>query len=55
MVPQARGRRALLDAGFYMTQRIPTEIACVKTVFPMPDGNATVVLRPINEGRSVSA
>jgi hypothetical protein len=40
----------VLYAGFYMTQRIPTEIACVKAVFPMPDGNATVVLRPINEG-----
>jgi hypothetical protein len=37
----------VLYAGFYMTQRIPTEITCVKTVFPMPDGNATVVLRPV--------
>ena len=33
--------------GFYMTTRVPEEPApCVKVVFPMPNGNATVVLRP---------
>jgi hypothetical protein len=33
--------------GFYMTQHVPEEkAACVKVVFPMPNGNATVVLRP---------
>lgn len=33
--------------GFYMTERVPGEPApCVKVVFPMPNGNATVVLRP---------
>jgi hypothetical protein len=33
--------------GFYMTERVPEETsACVKVVFPMPNGNATVVLRP---------
>ncbi len=33
--------------GFYMTQQVPNEkAACVKVVFPMPNGNATVVLRP---------
>lgn len=40
----------VLYAGFYMTQQTPGGVACVKTVFPMPDGNATVVLRPENEG-----
>ena len=36
--------------GFYMTDRVPRDGAlCVKAVFPMPDGNATVVLRPVNE------
>jgi len=41
----------VLFTGFYMTQRIPRDAApCVKAVFPMPDGNATVVLRPVNEG-----
>lgn len=33
--------------GFYMTQRVPEEDRpCVKVVFPMPRGNATVILRP---------
>lgn len=33
--------------GFYMTVRAPRcDNPCVKVVFPMPDGNATVVLRP---------
>ena len=33
--------------GFYMTSRVPGEKApCVKVVFPMPNGNATVILRP---------
>jgi hypothetical protein len=33
--------------GFYMTAVVPGEVApCVKVVFPMPNGNATVVLRP---------
>jgi hypothetical protein len=33
--------------GFYMTERVPEESApCVKVVFPMPNGNATVILRP---------
>jgi hypothetical protein len=36
-----------LYTGFYMTERVPGEHApCVKVVFPMPNGNATVVLRP---------
>jgi hypothetical protein len=40
----------VLFTGFYMTQRIPGgDTPCVKAVFPMPDGNATVVLRPVNE------
>ena len=33
--------------GFYMTETSPTlGMRCVKVVFPMPNGNATVVLRP---------
>jgi hypothetical protein len=36
-----------LYTGFYMTQKVPRfENPCVKVVFPMPGGNATVVLRP---------
>jgi len=43
----------VLFTGFYMTQRIPrNDLPCVKAVFPMPDGNATVVLRPVNDGTS---
>ena len=37
----------VLYTGFYMTERSPTlGVPCVKVVFPMPNGNATVVLRP---------
>ncbi len=37
----------VLYTGFYMTERVPGEAArCVKVVFPMPNGNATVILRP---------
>lgn len=33
--------------GFYMTESVPGwDSPCVKVVFPMPEGNATVVLRP---------
>lgn len=33
--------------GFYMTTRVPhCSNPCVKVVFPMPNGNATVILRP---------
>jgi hypothetical protein len=33
--------------GFYMTERVPRcDTPCVKVVFPMPDGSATVILRP---------
>lgn len=45
--------RRLLDTGrtiytgFYMTTKVPVGgDACIKTVFPMPNGNATVILRP---------
>lgn len=34
--------------GFYTTTRTPLAGECVKTVFPMPRGNATVILRPRN-------
>jgi hypothetical protein len=37
----------VLYTGFYMTERVPNEAGpCVKVVFPMPHGNATVLLRP---------
>jgi len=37
----------VLYTGFYMTEHAPNVGApCVKVVFPMPRGNATVVLRP---------
>jgi hypothetical protein len=33
--------------GFYMTERLPScDEPCIKVVFPMPNGNATVLLRP---------
>jgi hypothetical protein len=42
----AQGRNVLYT-GFYMTERVPGASGpCVKVVFPMPRGNATVVLRP---------
>jgi hypothetical protein len=35
--------------GFYMTERVPRHDGlCEKVVFPMPGGNATVILRPEN-------
>jgi hypothetical protein len=41
----------VIYTGFYMTTRPPRhDGACVKVVFPMPNGNATVILRPENEG-----
>lgn len=44
----------VLFTGFYMTQRSPAgDVPCVKAVFPMPDGNATVMLRPVNDGRGL--
>ena len=40
----------MLYTGFYMTERAPNlGVPCVKVVFPMPNGNATVVLRPTLE------
>lgn len=39
--------RRVLYTGFYMTETVPGHRSpCVKVVFPMPDGNATVILRP---------
>ncbi len=46
--------RRVLYTGFYMTQRIPAaDVTCIKAVFPMPNGNATVVLRPVNDGTAL--
>lgn len=40
-------QQRVLYTGFYMTERAPRAPGpCVKVVFPMPNGNATVVLRP---------
>jgi hypothetical protein len=35
----------VLYSGVYTTERTPTGVACVKVVFPLPCGNATVMLR----------
>jgi hypothetical protein len=38
---------AVLYTGFYMTEMSPSlKVPCMKVVFPMPNGNATVLLRP---------
>jgi hypothetical protein len=43
----------VIYTGFYMTTRPPLQAGpCVKVVFPMPDGNATVLLRPENDEAS---
>jgi hypothetical protein len=40
-------KNRVIYTGFYMTSRVPLcERPCVKVVFPMPRGNATVILRP---------
>lgn len=36
----------VLYTGFYMTERTPNRGPCVKVVFPMPHGNATILLAP---------
>jgi hypothetical protein len=44
---------AVIYTGFYMTEKPPlVDGACVKVVFPMPSGNATVILRPTNDESS---
>jgi hypothetical protein len=41
------GTGRVIYTGFYMTERLPHGTGrCVKVVFPMPSGNATVLLRP---------
>lgn len=41
----------VLYTGFYMTESVPAHASpCVKVVFPMPGGNATVILRPEIDG-----
>ncbi len=41
------GQRRVLYTGFYMSERVPGAAGpCVKVCFPMPHGNATVLLRP---------
>ncbi len=44
---RATGRA--IYTGFYLTESVPAyDGRCVKVVFPMPNGNATVILRPEN-------
>src|SRR5687767_6606917 len=46
------GTGRVIYTGFYMTERVPECLRpCVKVVFPMPEGNATVVLRPSLDAR----
>lgn len=33
-------------SGVYGTNTLPSGVACIKAVFPLPNGNATVLLRP---------
>jgi hypothetical protein len=41
------GSGRVMYAGFYTTGRVPNhDGGCVKAVFPMPHGNATIFLRP---------
>jgi hypothetical protein len=43
----------VIYTGFYLTTKPPLlDGQCVKVVFPMPNGNATVLLRPDNDGAS---
>lgn len=43
----------VIYTGFYMTTTPPlVDGPCVKVVFPMPDGNATVLLKPEHDGES---
>ena len=48
---QLAEQHSVLYTGFYMTETAPGEgRPCVKVVFPMPNGNATVMLRPEIDG-----
>lgn len=48
-----RGDGRVVYTGFYMTEIPPLcPGPCVKVVFPMPNGNATVILRPENDDGS---
>jgi hypothetical protein len=42
----AGSEQRVLYTGFYMIERSPTDGPCVKVVFPMPNGNASVLLKP---------
>ncbi|MBC8072093.1 MAG: hypothetical protein IAG13_27480, partial [Deltaproteobacteria bacterium] len=44
---RARGTDRIIYTGFYSVARVPlSESKCVKVVFPLPRGNATVLLEP---------
>src|SRR5699024_8659901 len=36
----------VIYSGIYTTCTLPSGITCVKTIFPLPKGNATVILKP---------
>lgn len=36
----------VIYSGIYMTCKLPTGVTCIKAIFPLPNGNATVILRP---------
>jgi hypothetical protein len=36
----------VIYSGIYTTCTLPTKITCIKAIFPLPKGNATVILKP---------
>jgi len=36
----------IIYSGVYGTSRLPSGITCIKAVFPLPKGNATVIMKP---------
>lgn len=36
----------VIYSGIYTTCTLPSKITCVKAIFPLPNGNATVILKP---------
>lgn len=36
----------VIYAGIYTTCTLPSKITCIKAIFPLPKGNATVILKP---------
>lgn len=36
----------VIYSGIYTTCTLPSKITCIKAIFPLPKGNATVILKP---------